>query len=153
MFVFFSWDLNKLCLEVVYSILHLLKVLLQLFVLAFIVAVNLTSDHLRVAIYDHIHGSCYFGEIQSYYQGFVLRFVIGCGEIELDYALNLIPFWAMEYHTSFTHLSVRRFICVDIPLWTLSCPLALHMGKLYDEVSNNLPLYGRTWAILYIEFA
>ena len=57
------WDLNKLCLEIVYSILHLLKLLLHLFALAFIVAINLTSDYLRVAIHNHIRGSCYFGEI------------------------------------------------------------------------------------------
>ena len=60
--VLLLWDLNKLCLEIVYSILHLLKVLLHLFTLAFIVVVNLTSDYLRVAIHNHIRGCC-FGEI------------------------------------------------------------------------------------------
>ena len=61
MLILFPWDLNKLRLEPVHSSLHLLKVLLHPFALAFIVANNLTGDYLRVAIYDYIHGSYCFG--------------------------------------------------------------------------------------------
>ena len=59
----------------------------------------------------------------------------------------------MEYHTCSACLSVRRSVHVDTSLWTLSYPLAFHMGELYNEVSNNLPLYGLTRVTLYIEFA
>ena len=54
-------DLNKLRLETVHSSLHLLKVLLHSFALAFIVVINLARDYLRVAIYDYIRGSYCFG--------------------------------------------------------------------------------------------
>ena len=63
--VLFHWYLNKLHLKVAQSILHLLKVLLHPFVLAFIVAINLTGYCLRVAIHDYICSSCRFGKIQS----------------------------------------------------------------------------------------
>ena len=73
-------------------VLHLPWVLLHPFAFAFIVVVNLAGDYLRIIIYDHIGGSCYFGEIQPYYQGFVLLLVVGRGEIELDHAFDLVPF-------------------------------------------------------------
>ena len=57
-----------------------------------IVTVNLTDDYLRVIIYYHIRGSCYFGEIQLCYQGIVFCFVICRREIELDHAFDLVPF-------------------------------------------------------------
>ena len=152
-FVLVPWDLNKLRSEVVYSILHLLKVLLYPFVFTVIVAINLTGDYLRVAIHDHICCSCHFGEIQSYYQGFVFRLVIVRREIESDHAFDLIPFWAMEYHTSSACLAIGRFVHVDAPLWALSCPLAFHEGEFYNEVNNNLSLYSHMWVILYVEFA
>jgi len=55
--------LNKLYLEVVHSILHLLKVLLHPFILAFIVAFNLTGYYLGIAVHDHIFNSCCLGKI------------------------------------------------------------------------------------------
>ena len=92
MLVLLPWDLNKLCLKVVYPILHLLKVLLHPFALALIVAINLISDYLSVAIYYHIHGFFYFGKIQPYYQGFLFYFVICRKAIESDHAFDLVPF-------------------------------------------------------------
>ena len=60
MLILLPWDLNKLCLKVVYPILHLFKILLHPFVFALIVIVTLTGDYLRVAIHYHICGSYYF---------------------------------------------------------------------------------------------
>ena len=48
--VLLPWNLNKCCLEVIYSNLHLLEVFLHSFALAFIVTINLTGDYLRVAV-------------------------------------------------------------------------------------------------------
>ena len=53
MLVFLPWDLKKLCLKIVYRILHLLEVLLLPFVFALIIAFNLTGNYLRVAIHYH----------------------------------------------------------------------------------------------------
>ena len=55
--------LNKFYLEVVHSILHLLKVFLHPFVLAFIVALNLISYYLGIAVHDHIFSSYCLGKI------------------------------------------------------------------------------------------
>lgn len=57
MLVLLLWDLKELCLKVVYSILHLLEVLLHTITFALIIVVNLTSDYLRVSIYYHVHNS------------------------------------------------------------------------------------------------
>ena len=118
MLVFFPWDLNKLRLEVVYSILHLLKVLLHPFVLTVIVIVDLTSDYLRVVIYDTFSSPS--------------------------------RLWS-------TTPAPPACLLDDPFMWILHCglfltPLAFHMGELYNEVSNNLPLYCLTRVILYIEF-
>ena len=63
-FILLPWDLNKLHLKVVCLLLHLLQILLHLFTLALAVAVYLICDYLRVVVYNHICGSCCFGEIQ-----------------------------------------------------------------------------------------
>ena len=46
------WDLNKLYFKVVNLVLHLLKVLLHPFILAFIVPLNLTGYYLGIVVYD-----------------------------------------------------------------------------------------------------
>ena len=105
MVVLLPWYLNKLYLEVIHSILHLLKVLLLPFVLAFIVALNLTSYYLENAIHDHIFNSYRIGKIQPYYQSFILCLVISHREIKMDHAFDLVTFLAMEYHTNSACLS------------------------------------------------
>ena len=152
MLVLFPWDLNKLYSKAANSILYLLEVLLHPFILAFIVAINLTGYYLRITIYDQIFNSYCLGKVQPCYQGFVLYFVIGCREVQTDYAFNLISFQAVEYHTSSTYLPIRGFICVNAPLWDLFCPLAFYNSEFCDKVSYYLPLYGRAQSILYIEF-
>ena len=151
--VLLPWDLNKFCLKVVYLVLHLPQVVLHLFALAFIVAVNLAGGYLRITIYEHIGDSCCFGEIQPCYQGFVLCLVIGHWEIESDHVFDLVPFWIIEYHSSSACLFVGRFIRVDTSPWTLFCPLSFYVGEFCDEVGNNLSFNGRARVILYVEFA
>ena len=75
MLILLPWYLNKLHLEVVNSILHLFKVLLYSLILAFIAAINLASYYLGITINNHIFSSCHLGEIQPYYQSFVLYLV------------------------------------------------------------------------------
>ena len=92
MLVLFPWDLNKLHLEVVNLILYLLKVILHPFVFAFIVTVNLVDYYLGIAVYDHTFSSCRLSEIQPCYQSFLLCLVVGCREVKMDHAFDLIPF-------------------------------------------------------------
>ena len=47
--ILLPWYLNKFHLEVVYPTLHLLKVLIHPFVLAIIIAINLTGYYLGIA--------------------------------------------------------------------------------------------------------
>ena len=101
-FVLLSWNLNKFCLKVAHLILYLLQVLFHSFALAFIAAVNLTGDYLRITIHNHALDSYCFGKIQSCYQSIVLHFIISRREIKSNYAFNLIPFWTMEYYPSST---------------------------------------------------
>ena len=54
MLVLLPWYLNKLHLEVVNLIIHLLKVLLHPFDLAFIVPIDLAGYNLRIAVHNHI---------------------------------------------------------------------------------------------------
>ena len=150
--VLLPWKLNKLYLEVANSILHLLEVLLHLFILALIVAINLAGYYLGIAVHDQIFSSCHLGKVQPRYQGFVLCFVIGHREVKTDHAFDLISFRAVEYHTSSTCLPIGGSVCVDAPLWDLFCPLAFPESEFCDEVSYYLPLYGRAWSILYVEF-
>ena len=146
------WYLKKFHLEVAYPILHLLKVLFHPFVLIVIVAINLIGHYLGIAVQDHIYSSCCFCEIQPRYQGFILCLVIGRREIKTDHAFDLIPFWVVEYHYP-TCLLVGRSVRVDAPLWARFCPLAFHESELCNEVSDHLPLYGRTWLILYVKLS
>ena len=152
MLVLLPWDLNKLYSEATNSILHLLEVLLHPFILAFIVAINLTGYYLGIAVYNQIFSSCCLGKVQPRYQGFILYFVIGRREIQMNHAFNLISFRAVEYHTSPTYLSIKGSVCVDAPLWDLFWPLAFHESEFYDEVSYYLPLYSRVRSILHVEF-
>ena len=78
-------------------ILHLLKVALHLFVLAFIVAIDLASYYLGIIVNNHIFNSYRLGEIHPCYQSFVLCLDIGRREINTDHAFNLIPFLGVEY--------------------------------------------------------
>ena len=151
--ILLPWYLNKLCLEVAYSILHLLKVLLHPFILTFIVTIDLTGYYLRVVIHDYICSSCRFGEIQSCYQSFVLCLVIGRREIKMDHVFDPVPLRVVEYHTSSACLLIRRSVRVDALLWALFCPLAFHESEFCDEVSEHLPLYSYVKSILYVEFA
>ena len=150
--VLLPWYLNKLRLKVVNSILHLLKILLHLFVLAFIVAIDLASYYLGIAVHDHICSSCHLGEIQPCYQSFVLCLIIGCREIKMDHAFDHIPFRAVEYHTGSACLHAGRSVYVDAPLGNLFYLLVFREGEFYNEVSNNLSLYSRMWSVLYIKF-
>ena len=153
MLILLPWYLNKIHLDVVNSILYLLKILLHSFILALIVAINLADYHLGIAIYDHTLSSCRLGEIQPYYQSFVLCLVVSHREVKMDHAFDLIPFQAVEYHTSLAGLPVGRSICMDAPLGSLFCPLVFHKVEFYDEVNNNLSLYSHTWLVLYVQFA
>ena len=132
MLILLPWDLNKLHLEVVNSILHMLEVLLHPFVLAFIVPINLTSYYLGIAVHNHIFSSCRLGKVQPRYQSFVLCLIICCREIKIDHAFDLIPFRAVEYHASSNCLPVGRSISVDSPL------RILHQCGFYNEVSHTL---------------
>jgi len=60
MLVLLPWDLNKLCLKVIYPILHLLEVLLHPFAFVLIATINLIGDYLRIAIHYHIRDSYCF---------------------------------------------------------------------------------------------
>ena len=142
--VLLPWYLNKLHLEVINSILYLLKVLLHPFVLALIVVVNLADYYLGIAVYDHAFSSSPLGEIQPYYPSFVLCLVIGRREVKKDHAFDLIPFRAVEYHTGSACFPVGRSVHVDAPLGALFCPLVFRNSEFYDEVSNNLSFYSRT---------
>ena len=153
MLILLPWYLNKRRLEIVYSILHLLMVLLHLFILAFMVAINVIGHYLRVIIHDHICSSCRLGKIQPCYQSFILCLVIGRREIKMDHAFDLIPFQAMEYHTSPACLPVGQSVRVDALLRSLFCPLVFREGEFCNEVSNNLFFYSHTWLVLYVEFA
>ena len=117
--VFLPWYLNKIHLEVAYSILHLLKVLLHPFILAFIVAINLTGHYLRVTIHDHICSSCHFGEIQSCYQSFILYLIIGCREINTNHDSTLSPFGLWN-----TTLALLACLLEDPFMWMLHCRLS-----------------------------
>ena len=63
MLVLLPQYLNKLHLEVIHLIIHLLKELLHLFVFAFIVTINLTGYYLEIVVHNHIFSSCYLGKI------------------------------------------------------------------------------------------
>ena len=116
MLVLFLWDSNKFYLKAANSIIHLLEVLLHPFILALIVAVNLTGYNLGIAVYNHIFKFCCFCQVQSCYPGFILCFIIGRREIQMDLAFDLIPFRSAKYHTSSTCLLIGGSICVDAPL-------------------------------------
>ena len=151
--ILFPWDLNKLHLDVINSILYLLKVFLHPFVLTLIVAINLADYYLGIAVYDHIFSPCCLGEIQPCYQSFVLCLVVSRREVKTDHAFDLIPFQAVKHHTGFAYLSVGRFICMDAPLGALLCPLVFCESEFCDEVNNDLSLYSSTWSVLYVKFA
>ena len=153
MLILLPWYLNKLHLEVVNSIPHLLKVLLHPFVLTFIVTIDLAGYYLAIAIHDHIYSSCRLGEIQPYYQSFILCLFIGHRKIKTNDAFDHIPFQAVKYHTGSACLPVERSVRVDAPLGSLFCPLVFHKVEFYDEVNNNLSLYSHTWLVLYVQFA
>ena len=152
MLVLLPWYLNKLHLEVVNLIIHLLKVLLHPFDLAFMVPIDLAGYNLRIAVHNHICSSCHLGKIQPRYQSFILCLVISRREIKTDHAFDLIPFQAVEYHTSNACLLVGRSIRVNAPLGSLFYPLVFREGEFCDEVSNNLSLYSHMWLVLYVEF-
>ena len=78
---FSSLDLNEFDLEATGSTLHFLEVLLHPLISTLITAVNLTCYHLGVAMYDHVLRTRSLCEIQTSYQGFIFRLVVGCREI------------------------------------------------------------------------
>ena len=92
MLILLYWDLNKLYSEVANSILHLLEILLHLFILAFIVVINLTSYYLGIVVYDQIFSFCCLGKVQPCYQDFILYFIIGRKKVQTDHAFDLISF-------------------------------------------------------------
>ena len=153
MLVLLLWDLNKLYLEVANLTLHLLEILLHLVILAFIVAINLTSYYLGIVIYNQVFSFYHLGKVQPRYQGFIICFVIGRREVQSDHEFNFISFQAIEYHTSSTYLPIRGSVYLDAPLWALFCPLGFHESEFCDEVSDYLPLYSCARSILYVEFA
>ena len=115
--------LNHICPNIINSILHLLKVLLHPFVLAFIVAIDLAGYYLGITVHDHICSSCLLGEIQPCYQSFVLYLVIGCRENKTDRAFNHIPFRDVEYHTGSACWKIRLCGCsIGESLLPLSLP-------------------------------
>ena len=57
----------------------------------------------------------------------------------------------MKYYTISACLFVGQLVCVDTLLRICSYPLSFPVGEFCDEVSDNLPLYGHMWAILYVE--
>ena len=79
--VFLPRDLNESDLEAASSILHFFQVLLHSLVSTLVIAVDLACYHLGIAMYDHVLSTCSLCEIQTSYQGFIVRFVVGCREI------------------------------------------------------------------------
>ena len=144
MLVLLPWYLNKLHLEVINSILYLLKELLHLFFIAFRVIANLANYYLGIAVYNHTFSSCCLGKIQPCNQSFQLYLVIGRREVKTDHAFNLIPFQAVEYHTGSACLPIGRSVLVVAPLGALFYPLVFRDSEFCDEVSNDLSLYSRT---------
>ena len=55
--IFLPWDLNEFDLEAGYSTLHFLQVLFHPLVSTLKIAIDLTSYHLGVTIYDHVSGA------------------------------------------------------------------------------------------------
>ena len=45
------------------------------------IAIDMTSYHLGVTMYDHVLSTRGLCEIQPSYQGFIFRLVVGCREI------------------------------------------------------------------------
>ena len=80
-FVFLPWDLNEFDLEAASSTLYFFQLLLHSFISTLIITVDLTCYHLGIAMYDHVLSTRSLCEIQTSYQGFIFRLVVGCGEI------------------------------------------------------------------------
>ena len=67
----------------------------------------------------------------------MLYLIVGHREVEMNHALNLVPFWRVEYYTCSASLPIGQFVRMDIPLRMLFCPLAFHIGELCNEVNDQ----------------
>ena len=104
-------------------------------------------------MHDHIFRTYSLCEVQPCHQGFIFGLVVGCGEIQSDHALNLIPLWGLDYHTGPSCLSIGRSVRINILLSRLLCPLAVLEGEFGDEVSHYLPFYSCSRMVLYVKLA
>ena len=148
-----SGDLDDLGLHVVHPSLYLIQVFVHPFAFAFVIPIHLVGDDLRVSIKNHTCGPCYFGEIESCHQGFLLCFIVGCREVEANHTFNLVSFERKKHNACSTSLFVRWSICMYAPLRTLIYPFAFPIGELRYEISDNLSLDGSTRAVLNIKLA
>ena len=73
-------------------------------------------------------------------------------KFESNHVLDPILFWGEKYYVGPSHLPIRRFVRVNIPLGNLFCPLAVHESELNDEISHTLSLYNYSQTVLYVEF-
>ena len=91
-FVFSSRNLDNFSFQVIHSCLYFIKVFLHPFALALVVSIYLVSDDLKVIVDDYPCGSYCFGEVEPCYQRFILRFIVGSGEVETDHTFDGVSF-------------------------------------------------------------
>ena len=146
-----SWDLDNFSLQLIYPSPYLVQISLHSFTSALIDPVYLVSDDLRVIVKDHSCGSYCFGEIKPCHEGFILYFIIGGREVEVDHTLNLVSFRRKKYNTNTSSLPIGRPVCMYTPLRVFICPLVFLVSKLCYKVSNDLPFNGGAWVVLNVK--
>ena len=151
-FILFPRDLDEFDLKTTDLILHLLKVLLYSFALAFIVTINLAGYDLGVAVYNYVLASAAFARSNP------------ATKASYSASLLVVGKFRQIMHSILSSFGVRSTTptppaCLfeDPSIWTFHCGTtsapAFCERELGDEVSYHLPLYSSTWTVSYIESA